>query len=394
MAKRITAYLASVQERLRNAELTSVEERARRRLTTVVAASVLALLVLGGGGWALVKSDRDSRVAALTRDVNDAVNKATMLRAQASSATTGAAPLFARSAGAAQRALALVENGTRPILALMATVNRLRSDLDEEEKDRRLVTALDEARLAQAEIAADKNRFAIERAVPQFRDAFRAYGLPAGKAEPKVAANRIRQRPEAVREAILAALDEWDSLAGDKRLGLTEPHREWLRAVLDAAEPAEGWTRQFREAREEKDDARRQAALEKLAAADEVGRPPVRTLTLLAGQLERVKAYSSEAQLLRRAQQHSPADFWVNYNLGNVLREVTPPERDEAVRFLTAAVALRPESPGVHNILGVRYRTRASSMRPSPATRRPSNSTRCTPGPTTIWAQRSSKKAS
>ena len=140
VAKRITAYLASVQERMRNAELTSVEERARRRLTTVVAASVLTLMVLGGGGWALVKSDRDSRVATLTRDVNDAVNKATMLRAQASSATTGAALLLSQAREQAQRALTLVENGPADP-KLVVQVNRLQADLDEEEKDRQLVTA-------------------------------------------------------------------------------------------------------------------------------------------------------------------------------------------------------------------------------------------------------------
>ena len=64
----------------------------------------------GGGGWLLVKADRDARVAALTRDVNDALNQATLLRAQASSATTGAA-CYSRRREQAQRALALVENG-------------------------------------------------------------------------------------------------------------------------------------------------------------------------------------------------------------------------------------------------------------------------------------------
>ena len=147
---------------------------------------------------------------------------------------------------------------------------------------------------------------------------------------------------------MIATVDEWDALAGIKKLGVKEPHVEWLRAVLEVAEPAEGWTRQFRAAREEKDDARRQAALEKLATADDVRTLPVRALTRLAGQLERVKAYSSAAQLLRRAQQEHPADFWVNYNLSLVLQKLAPPQSDDSVRFQTAAVALRPESPGAH----------------------------------------------
>ena len=36
------------------------------------------------------------------------------------------------------------------------------------------------------------------------------------------------------------------------------------------------------------------------------------------------------------------ADFWVNDNFGRVLQKLSPPDRDEAVHFLTAAVALRP----------------------------------------------------
>src|SRR5262249_3797487 len=109
------------------------------------------------------------------------------------------------------------------------------------EEDRRLIAALDEARLAQAESLAGENRFASERAVPNFREAFRAYRLPAGQGEPKVAAERIRQRPAAVQQSILAALDEWDDLACNKSLKITEPHREWLRAVLEAAEPEDAW---------------------------------------------------------------------------------------------------------------------------------------------------------
>ena len=67
------------------------------------------------------------------------------------------------------------------------------------------------------------------------------------------------------------------------------------------------------------------------------------------------------AELLRRAQRHYPADFWVNLYLGAVLQKVTPPEGEEAVRFLTAAVALRPESTGVHLNLGVALQDKGQS---------------------------------
>jgi tetratricopeptide (TPR) repeat protein len=147
-------------------------------------------------------------------------------------------------------------------------------------------------------------------------------------------------------------VDEWDALASNKEFGVTASDREWLRWVMEAAEPAEGWTRQFRAAREEKDEGKRKTALEKMAGTDDVRTLPVRALSRLAAQLEKVKAYAGSAQLLRRSQQQHPADFCLNTNLGIVLHEVTPPERDEAARFLTAAVALRPESAGAHLNLG------------------------------------------
>jgi serine/threonine-protein kinase len=354
VAEGLTAYLDGVQERLHQAELAEAEARAqareeakRRRLTLALAGTVLLALTLGGGGWLYVKTQREARQAEVTRAVNETLNRVTSLREQARTAVVGSSLLFSQAREQAQRALALVESG--PVdETLKKQVTDLQAALDEEEKDRMLVAALDEARLAQAESADDRRRFASERAVPIFREAFRVYGLAAGEGEPKVAAERIRQRPAAVREAIVAALDEWDDLAGDPKYKISEPHREWLRAVLEAAEPDDAWSRKVRAARRESDGVKRQAALEALAKSAKVAELPARALTRLADGLCPAQA----AELLRRAQRQYPADFWVNENLGKALQQVTPPEREEAVRFLTAAVALRPESPGAHNNLG------------------------------------------
>jgi tetratricopeptide (TPR) repeat protein len=54
----------------------------------------------------------------------------------------------------------------------------------------------------------------------------------------------------------------------------------------------------------------------------------------------------SAVALLRRAQEASPDDFWVNQNLGLALITSQPPQLGEAIRFLSVAVALRRESPG------------------------------------------------
>jgi serine/threonine-protein kinase len=381
VSARMTAYLAGVQARLRQAELAHAAEVARteearatvaqerkareeaqaraaaerrtHRLTAALAATVLLAVTVGGGGWLWVKTERDARQARVAREVIEALDQATALRAQASSAATGSAAHFAQARERAQRALALIENGPTDAL-LAARVRRMLSDLDQEEKDRTLVAALLEARLKQAENNAEENRFAWERAVSQFREALRAYGLPVGEGDPKAAAQRIRGRPAAVRDAIVAALDEWDELAGEPLSHITEPHRPWLQAVLAAAELDAPWIQQMRAARTERDEARRRVALEKLAASMDVARVPARALTRLAWGLEP----ASGVALLRRAQRQYPADFWVNHELGLVLRTVTPPELDEVVRFLTAAASLRPESPVLVLDLGYALRDR------------------------------------
>jgi eukaryotic-like serine/threonine-protein kinase len=353
VADALTAYLDGVQARLHQAELAeaaararALEEAKRRRLTLALAATVLLAGTLGGSGWLWIKAERDTRQAQVAREVNDALNKATALRERAKTAVVGGAALFAQAREQTQRALALAENGPADE-ALKEQVRNLGEELDEEEKDRRLLAAIDEARVAQAETLSE-NRFAFERAVPLLRDALRAYGLPAGEGEPAAVAARIRQRPARVGEAVVAAMDQWLDLAATPRLAITEPHREWLQAVIVAAEPEDGWTRQFRAAREEKDAAKRRAALAKLAAGADAGRLPARFLTRLADRLPSVEAL----RLLRLAQEQYPADFWVNQDLGLALMRAMPPQPDEAVRFLTAAVALRPESAGAHLNLG------------------------------------------
>jgi serine/threonine-protein kinase len=361
VAEALTAYLDGVQERLHQAELAeaeakakAIEEAKRRRLTLALAGTVLLAVTLGGGAWLWVKADSAARQAQVTRDVNDALNQATALREKAKAARAGAA-LFAQAREQAQRALALVETGPVDV-ALQRQVRQLQTMLDQEEKDRRLIAALDAARLIQAETVVRKNRFADEQAVPRFRDAFAAYGLPAGEGNPAAAAARIRERPASVREAVNTALDEWIDLTADPTYGITEPHLDWLRAV--AADADEGWARAIRTALAEKDRAKRQTALEKLAREAGVEKRPARALTRLAKQLLDVQAGASAVRLLRRAQERYPGDFWVNHDLGMALRRGNPPELEAAVRYLTAAVALRPDSSGAHLNLGKALQTK------------------------------------
>jgi tetratricopeptide (TPR) repeat protein len=57
--------------------------------------------------------------------------------------------------------------------------------------------------------------------------------------------------------------------------------------------------------------------------------------------------------LLRRAQALHPDDFWVNHGLAWCLHYSRPPRLEEAVRYYSVAVALRPQSPGARLNLAI-----------------------------------------
>src|SRR5205823_14251951 len=119
---------------------------------------------------------------------------------------------WAEAMACARRAEALLEDGAvEPELARQ--VQDLLGELAEEAADRRLVARLDAIRLSQAEVNAKEDRFALESALPEYRQAFRDYGLQVEATAPEEAAAVIRHRPPAVRATLVAALDHWLDLA-------------------------------------------------------------------------------------------------------------------------------------------------------------------------------------
>jgi len=330
----------------------------KHRRPLVTAAAFLVLLAVAGvlAGWQVVRearAERDQAVERAKRDgaVRDALDRARALREEARKEKD--AGKWARAREQAQRALTVVESGPADE-ALAAQVRQVQGELDEELKDRRLVADLDAARLAGVQSLAAQNRFAFERAIPRYRDAFRAYGLPMGERDPAAAAAQLHLRPPEVRQAVSAALDDWLVWATNPALGVHEPHLDWLRA-LAAAELDEGEMKELRAAEQEPDSKRRRAALERLAAAADVRRLPPHALFNLARRLQVAEALQSAVELLRRARGQYPADFWLNEHLGQLLGETQPQRWPEAVRYLTAGVALRPDSVGAQLNLGVAF---------------------------------------
>lgn len=116
----------------------------------------------------------------------------------------------------------------------------------------------------------------------------------------------------------------------------------WAREVLAIMDP-DPWRSKLRQAVLESDLSQ----LNTLSSdADFRSQPPF-SLIQLAGTLFLLERTNESLRFLEAAQQQHPQNFWANHYLGTALAVAhDPPRPDIGVRYLTSAVALRPDSPG------------------------------------------------
>ncbi len=218
----------------------------------------------------------------------------------------------------------------------------LRQQVDESYRDLEMAQRLEEARLQGT--AVKDGYFDYKASISAYEAAFVGYGLDMEHEDTLAMAEFIRTR--SISMQLVAALDHWASL---QRL---RKDQEWkhLLAVARAAD-TDDWRNGLRTAWERGDDK----TLNDLLASAEVDKLlPTTILSILGFSHPEHKNVSVErvAALLRRAQQRQPADFWINHDLAVLLHHAQPPQLEEAIGYYRVAVALRPQSPGVHNNFG------------------------------------------
>jgi serine/threonine-protein kinase len=300
----------------------------RHRGAVLTGAGALAALlavvaaVAGSIGWAT--RDRAARDAALDREVGVALDEAEALIEKAGW------PEALAAVDRADKLLAAAGRGERP-----ARLAELRKDL---EMARRL-----EDLYGQPIISESADYFTgMDAACAR---AFRDYGIDLAELPVAQAASRLRGRTVCLELA--QALDFWSAVR--RRSGKRGPP-DWkqLLEVARAADP-DAWRSKLRAALQNDD----REALKGLAASADVRRLPPKTLHLLAVALNAVGLRGQAGALLRKAQRQYPGDVWINEALGWHCRHyLRPPQYDEAVRFYTAAVAVRPRSPYLRAVLG------------------------------------------
>jgi serine/threonine protein kinase/Tfp pilus assembly protein PilF len=187
----------------------------------------------------------------------------------------------------------------------------------------------------------------------EFTEAFAALGLnPSDPAEE--VARRIRVSP--ISSHLLTALDDWAYVKGR----LPKGGGKALQIIAGLADD-DRWRMQLRNARLPED----RELLVRLSEGDEALSQPSAYRILLTSLLNKARAREAATRFLRRAQARQPADFWNNYALARQLYGQAS-EREEPIKpfsfyqklasdalgFYRAALALQPQNPEFHEMIG------------------------------------------
>jgi serine/threonine protein kinase/Flp pilus assembly protein TadD len=283
--------------------------------------ALLALLVLAAGGGVWLEWQKAERRA-------DAAQRQELARQAVETALERADPR--RAAGRWPEAKAVLAQAEGRLDE--ANSDELRQRLKQARTDLELGTRLEGIRMDRAaSVAGD---FAGPRAAGDYATAFAEAGLALAGEE---TAERIRR--SAIREQLVAALDDWGLATSNGIL------RWQLAHLASQVDPDPRWRDRLPGILVWNE----RAALERLAAEAPVDKLSPQFLNLLGVRLRQSGA--DPERFLRRAQQFYPTDFWLNYDLGLALLGKSQPA--EAAGFFRAALVARPDSSHVYNKLGM-----------------------------------------
>ena len=187
-----------------------------------------------------------------------------------------------------------------------------------------------------------------EKADAEYAAAFRDYGVDVYASTPLLQAARLAASPVAVELA--NALDQWTFMP-EALSSTTAPRASRLSAIAKIADP-DPWRIRLRDTLEVMVTDRRGTLnlLKRLAATADMDQLPEASATRLAFALASLGSRRTAINLLRRTQRAHPDDFWINMDLGREL--MIAGQHEEAGRFFSVAVAIRPRSSIAQQCLG------------------------------------------
>jgi tetratricopeptide (TPR) repeat protein/serine/threonine protein kinase len=323
--------------------------RRRPTLAALIAVSLAAtILFVASWAWRARRESRQHSAALVS--IDRALEETETLRDRARATSEETLLPWTEALERARRAQAIAAQGhSTPERDLR--IQELMTELEGALRDRQMARTLDEIRLRRADMEGNVFDYErpggainYERTEAEYAAAFDAYGVPVDQADPEQTAAAVRGRT--IKDKLVAALDDWIYVRTMLPPSMKKPS-EQLVAIARAAD-SEPWRTALRESMARKD----LASLKKRAAEANASRLPASTIVLLGNALANNGDIAGAVDVLKKSIQHHPMDFWMNYYLGRWLAQKDPPDLDEAVRYYTAARAIRRNSVVVHNALG------------------------------------------
>jgi tetratricopeptide (TPR) repeat protein len=307
---------------------------ARRNKTGLaVAGSLLFFIAWSAAGVGWFARDRAARQAKAVQDLEQVLGQAELLQAQGKRT----------DAVAALRQVELLATQAPGDPSREARLSAVRERLDADLRAEKFIGRLEDIRLrVESAVNLVESRF-DNAGFPEIQSALHDYGIEIGIMEPAQVAAFVFGKPEPIRGYLVAALDRClrSEPGGDAQL------RQWLLAVLVAADN-DPWRVRVRKAKAAQD----WQALEQLGTEAHLAEQPPLFLLQAARWLP-AERWAARLGQLRRIQRAYPADLWANHELAYELMNDGQPA--EAVRYFTAALALRPGNPGIYLNRGIAF---------------------------------------
>ena len=372
IADRMSLYHSRVQERLRQSEIGRAEEKARAeeaikraaverqrlRLTVALAASVMGLMVLGGGGSVYFAQQRAARQVATENVVNEAINKANLLRGQAKAAPVGDLSRWTEVLAAGNEAKSALKAGESSdplrvrVEQLLDTIEHEQAEASrlagEKDKDRKLLERLEAIRFEFADKDGSSFGFrdqnTAEKTDAAYATAFREFGVDVDQLDPTETGRLLRQRSQPQEFAF--RLDAWALIRKTATYTTGKVDESWKKLIVAAQNTDDDpWRNSVRSLLGRADHP----AVRRLASDEnELAKQPARSLYLLAEVLEDTRGRLGSSQpylkesidILKRAWRLSPNDY-------QICRKISMESQGklDSIRFATAAVAAAPDSP-------------------------------------------------
>ena len=341
--------------------------RHRAALLTTALVSVVVLLAGFGIGWALWQ--RGQQHYAQVKRQADTEQAVSVALAKAEQSEAGAQRLprltseqaklalaeWRQAVSAIAEAEAALKTGaaSEDLRARVAAVQqRIEQEWTQAVRWEKLLSEVDDARLTAATMS--EGKFNYVGGAAKYREAFAAYGLEMRPGDTAEWARRLGAEEPAIREVLLAALADW---AITVESAATTSAGTELHALADVVDD-DAWRQRRRAAQAAHDVAR----LRELSGEARRSTLPPSKLVLLAQTLYAVGCADDALKLLRWAQAEYPGDFGITFALGTRLsldkRRLPSVDLEDAISYLVAAKALRPEATAVRNNLGLALKKR------------------------------------